>query len=71
MTGITPVDLEEMGRQAMVDGEIDPQILQEYYDKLDAAPVTSADKRAVADRLRATAERAIADRQANKNRVRL
>ena len=71
MTGITPVDLEEMGRQAMVDGEIDPQILQEYYDKLDAAPVTSAEKRAVADRLRATAERAIADRQANKNRVRL
>ena len=71
MTGITPVDLEEMGRQAMVDGEIDPRILQEYYDKLDAAPVTADERRAVADRLRETAERAITDRQANPNRVRL
>ena len=71
MTGITPVDLEEMGRQAMVDGEIDPRILQEYYDKLDAAPVTTDERRAVADRLRETAERAIADRGANKRRVRL
>jgi hypothetical protein len=82
MTGITPVDLEEMGRQAMVPtGEVDemgrpvlgvdPAILTRYYDKLDAAPVTADEKRAVADRLRATTERAIADRQANKNRVRL
>jgi len=71
MTGITPVDIEEMGRQAMVDGEIDPRIIQEYNDKLDAAPVTADEKRAVADRLRATTERAIADRQANKNKVRL
>ena len=82
MTGVTPVDIEEMGRQAMVPtGEVDemgnpvlgvdPQILQEYYDKLDAAPVTADEKRAGADRLRATTERAIADRQANKNRVRL
>ena len=56
MTGVTPVDIEEMGRQAMVDGEIDPRILQEYYDKLDAAPVTADEKRAV--RARQSAEEA-------------
>jgi len=71
MTGISPVDIEQMGRDAMVDGEIDPAILSRYNDKLDAAPVTADEKRAVADRLRATTENAIADRQANKNRVRL
>lgn len=82
MTGITPMDIEEMGRQAMVPtGEVDemgrpvlgvdPRIIQEYNDKLDAAPVTADEKRAVADRLRETTERAIADRQANKNKVRL
>jgi hypothetical protein len=78
MTGITPVDIEEMGRQAMVPDPndpdksiIDPAILSRYQDKLDAAPVTADEKRAVADRLRATTERAISDRQANKGRVRL
>lgn len=54
MTGISPVDIEQMGRDAMVDGEIDPQILQGYYDKLDAAPVTVDEKRAV--RARQSAE---------------
>ena len=54
MTGISPVDIEQMGRDAMVDGEIDPRILQEYYDKLDAAPVTADEKRAV--RARQSAE---------------
>ena len=71
MTGVTPVDIEQMGRDAMVDGEIDPAILTRYHDKLDAAPVTTDERRAVADRLRETAERAIADREANKRRVRL
>jgi hypothetical protein len=67
MTGITPVDLEEMGRQAMVPtGEVDemgrpvlgvdPAILTRYYDKLDAAPVTADEKRAV--RARQSAEEA-------------
>ena len=71
MTGISPMDIEQMGRDAMVGEEIDPAILSRYYDKLDAAPVTADEKRAVADRLAQTTERAIADRQANKNRVRL
>jgi len=55
MTGISPMDIEQMGRQAMVPtGEVDemgnpvldvdPRILQEYYDKLDAAPVTAGEK---------------------------
>jgi len=66
MTGISPVDIEQMGRDAMVDGEIDPRILQEYYDKLDAAPVTSQEKRDVEAALQA----ALADRQANPNKVR-
>lgn len=66
MTGISPVDIEQMGRDAMVDGEIDPQILQEYYDKLDAAPVTSQEKRGTEAALQA----ALADRQANPNKVR-
>lgn len=56
MTGITPVDIEEMGRQAMVDGEIDPAILTRYYNKLDAAPVTADEKAAV--RARQSAEEA-------------
>ena len=66
MTGISPVDIEQMGRDAMVDGEIDPRILQEYNDKLDAAPVTSQEKRDVEAALQA----ALADRQANPNKVR-
>jgi hypothetical protein len=49
MTGITPVDLEEMGRQAMVGGEIDPQIMSRYYDALDAAPVTADERRGARD----------------------
>tara|TARA_R100000995_G_scaffold84858_1_gene65280 strand:+ start:14 stop:1429 length:1416 start_codon:yes stop_codon:yes gene_type:complete len=78
MTGVSPVDIEQMGRDAMVPDPndpdksiIDPAILSRYYDKLDAAPVTTDERRAVADRLRDTAERAIADRQANKRRIRL
>ncbi len=66
MTGITPVDIEEMGRQAMVDGEIDPAILTRYYDKLDAAPVTVAERRSVQDAV----EAALADRMANPGKVR-
>tara|TARA_R100001440_G_scaffold38822_3_gene58500 strand:+ start:1992 stop:3290 length:1299 start_codon:yes stop_codon:yes gene_type:complete len=66
MTGITPVDIEELGRQAMVDGEIDPRIIQEYNDKLDAAPVTAAERRSVQDAV----EAALADRMANPGKVR-
>lgn len=47
MTGISPMDIEQMGRDAMVGEEIDPAILSRYYDKLDAAPVTADEKRAV------------------------
>ena len=54
MTGITPVDIEEMGRQAMVDGEIDPRIISRYNDALDAVPVTADEKAAV--RARQSAE---------------
>jgi hypothetical protein len=54
MTGISPMDIEEMGRQAMVDGEIDPRIISRYNDALDAAPVTADEKRAV--RARQSAE---------------
>jgi hypothetical protein len=66
MTGISPVDIEEMGRQAMVGGEIDPRIIQEYNDKLDAAPVTAAERRSVQDAV----EAALADRMANPGKVR-
>ena len=66
MTGITPVDIEEMGRQAMVDGEIDPRIIARYNDALDAAPVTAAEKRSVQDAV----EAALADRLANPGKVR-
>ena len=44
MTGISPMDIEQMGRDAMVDGEIDPRIMSDYYDKLDAVPVTAGEK---------------------------
>ena len=66
MTGITPVDIEEMGRQAMVDGEIDPRIISRYNDALDAVPVTAAERRSVQDAV----EAALADRMANPGKVR-
>ena len=44
MTGISPMDIEEMGRQAMVEGEIDPRITSRYTDALDKVPVTSGEK---------------------------
>lgn len=44
MTGISPMDIEQMGRDAMVNGEIDPRIMSDYYDKLDAVPMTAGEK---------------------------
>lgn len=44
MTGISPMDIEEMGRQAMVEGEIDPRITGRYTDALDKVPVTAGEK---------------------------
>ena len=44
MTGISPMDIEEMGRQAMVEGEIDPRIISRYTDALDKVPVTAGEK---------------------------
>ena len=55
MTGISPMDIEEMGRQAMVPtGEVDemgnpvlgvdPRIISRYTDALDKVPVTAGEK---------------------------
>ena len=44
MTGISPMDIEQMGRQAMVEGEIDPRITSRYTDALDKVPVTAGEK---------------------------
>tara|TARA_R110001599_G_scaffold131169_6_gene306892 strand:+ start:1683 stop:2939 length:1257 start_codon:yes stop_codon:yes gene_type:complete len=44
MTGISPMDIEQMGRDAMVDGEIDPRITGRYTDALDKVPVTAGEK---------------------------
>jgi hypothetical protein len=44
MTGISPMDIEQMGRDAMVDGEIDPRIIGRYTDALDKVPVTAGEK---------------------------
>lgn len=55
MTGISPMDIEEMGRQVMVPtGEVDemgnpvlgvdPRIISRYTDALDKVPVTAGEK---------------------------
>lgn len=44
MTGISPMDIEQMGRDAMVEGEIDPRIMSDYTDALDKVPVTTGEK---------------------------
>jgi hypothetical protein len=43
MTGISPMDIEQMGRDAMVNGEIDPRITDRHTDALDKVPVTAGE----------------------------